>query len=104
MEEVNYCLDFAIFCKTGQLDVECDGDTYHLQKEIAMKDNARNNYLTSQGWSVLRFGSKEINENISSCIDTVNKTADTYGGIIVPNSNRTLAFENLEQYSQMNLF
>ena len=28
--EAGYMLDFALFCRDGNLDVECDGDWYHL--------------------------------------------------------------------------
>lgn len=105
-KKINYCLDFAIFCKNGQLDVECDGDTYHTQRDFVVKDNLRNNYLTSQGWSVLRFGSKEINENISYCIETVRNTANRYGRIIVPDTiiARTFETKNPGGYYQLNLF
>jgi hypothetical protein len=27
----NFFLDFALFCRKGNLDVECDGDAYHLK-------------------------------------------------------------------------
>src|SRR2546426_438645 len=31
-----YCLDFAIFCTSGNVDVECDGDTWHLRPEAVV--------------------------------------------------------------------
>ncbi|MDI6840734.1 MAG: hypothetical protein QMD71_07815 [bacterium] len=54
----------------------------------------------------MRFGSKEINENISYCIETVKKTATKYGGIIVPDATITRTFEmkNPNGYYQLNLF
>ncbi len=36
-----YCLDFAAFCKNGSLNIECDGDSYHIGKEKAIRDNHR---------------------------------------------------------------
>lgn len=102
-KEVNYCLDFAVFCQNGKLDVECDGDTWHAQKERIPEDNLRNNYLTSKGWSVLRFGSKEINEDISYCIKTVKSTANKSGGIIVPDAVTSRTFEMKNPY-QLTLF
>jgi very-short-patch-repair endonuclease len=66
--KATYCLDFAIFCQSGQVDVECDGDTWHAKKDAITRDNARNNFLTSRGWSVLRFGSRQINEALPTCL------------------------------------
>ncbi len=76
-----YCLDFAITCQRGQVDVECDGDTWHAQKDAIPKDNARNNFLTSRGWSVLRFASKQINEELQICLANVKDTVNTLGGL-----------------------
>ncbi len=103
-KKTKYCLDFAIFCENGRLDVECNGDTWHARKELIPKDNARNNYLTSLGWSVLRFGSKEVNEDISYCVKTIKKTANRFGGIIVPDAVMSQTFEIENPYSQLNLF
>ena len=80
-EIARYYLDFAIFCNRGYIDVECDGDTWHSQPDAIIKDNARNNFLTSRGWSVLRFSSKDINDNMSDCIFRVEDTVNTLGGI-----------------------
>ncbi len=77
-----YCLDFAIPCQAGQVDVECDGDTWHAQKDAIPKDNARNNFLTSRGWSVLRFSSRQINEDLATCLSTVQQTANKLGGLL----------------------
>ncbi|MFQ6093794.1 MAG: endonuclease domain-containing protein [bacterium] len=80
--KVNYCLDFALFCKKGKLDVECDGDTWHCRKEQIPDDNLRDNFLTSRGWSVLRFSSKQINANMPECINTVKRTISKCGGLV----------------------
>lgn len=79
---VTYCLDFAIFCRTGQIDVECDGDSWHAQKDAIPRDNERNNILTSKGWSVLRFGSQEINSRLSGCMELVRDTVNELGGLV----------------------
>ena len=54
------CLDFAIFCKDGNLNVECDGEEFHSSKEAQIKDRKRDNDLTSIGWSILRFPVKKF--------------------------------------------
>ncbi len=81
--EKRYCLDFALFCKDGKIDVECNGDTWHARKDAIPKDNARNNYLTSKGWAVLRFSSSQINDdNMPNCLRNIKKTINKLGGII----------------------
>ena len=79
--KIKYCLDFAVFCQKGKIDVECNGDLWHSQRRLIFKDNQRNNYLASQGWKVLRFGSKEINKNLQICLELVKETANNMGGI-----------------------
>jgi len=45
-----YFLDFGIFCNKGNIDIECDGETYHILPEALARDRERNNQLTSFGW------------------------------------------------------
>lgn len=77
-----YFLDFAIHCKKGKLDIETDGDRYHHNPEAATKDNIRNNDLTSNGWNVIRFDSKQIHEKLESyCLPTIMTNVNKLGGI-----------------------
>jgi len=78
--KVRYYLDFAIFCQKGKIDVECNGDFWHSQKNLIFKDNQRNNYLAGSGWSVLRFGSKEINQKLQLCLGVIKETVNNLGG------------------------
>lgn len=75
----NFCLDFGIFCKKGNIDVECDGEKYHILPEALTKDRHRNNQLTSLGWSVLRFSGKEIYQTPKKCIKTIERTMGYLG-------------------------
>ncbi|MCX7785787.1 MAG: endonuclease domain-containing protein, partial [candidate division WOR-3 bacterium] len=75
-----YCLDFAIFCRDGKLNIECNGEKYHSSKEARIKDRKRDNDLTSRGWSILRFSGEEINKDINSCIRQIKKTIKTLQG------------------------
>ena len=75
------CLDFAIFCKDGKLNVECDGEPYHSSKEAQIKDRKRDNDLTSIGWSILRFSGKEINQKPIDGIRQIRKTIKSLKGI-----------------------
>jgi len=77
-----YCLDFGIFCKKGNMDVECDGEKYHTLPEALTRDRERNNELTSFGWSVLRFTGKQINHTINDCFTKIERTIGNLGGIL----------------------
>ncbi len=77
----NYCLDFGIFCQKGDMDVECDGERYHILPEALAKDRERNNELTSFGWRVLRFSGREINRTIKNCFVKIERTIGNLGGI-----------------------
>jgi len=82
VDEKFYFLDFAIHCKKGKLDIETDGDKYHHHQEYATKDNLRNNDLTSNGWSVIRFDSFQIKEKMETyCLPTIMTNVNNLGGI-----------------------
>ena len=78
----NYFLDFAIYCATGKLDIETDGDRWHSEKKQIANDNRRDNDLLTLGWNVLRFNSQQILETTSSyCIETVVENINNFGGV-----------------------
>lgn len=100
----HYLLDFAIFCKDGGIDTECDGDTWHSQPDRIKKDNERDNLLTSNGWSVLRFSSNQINEGIPYCIDTIKHTAIELGGPVIMDASSKDSSESIWSGLQLDLF
>jgi very-short-patch-repair endonuclease len=78
IEDKTYFLDFAIFCNQGKVDVETDGDTWHIGPEPALVNRQRDNNLASRGWQVLRFNTTEIHERpidycVSKIMDTINR-------------------------------
>lgn len=77
----NYFLDFAVFCKNKNIDVEVDGDFFHMNSDAVRNDKQRSNLLESKGWSVLRFTSKDIEDNLADSISIVKETVNKYGGI-----------------------
>jgi very-short-patch-repair endonuclease len=98
-----YCLDFAIFCQSGQVDVECDGDTWHATAEAIPRDNERNNFLASRGWQVLRFGSSQINGQLADCVSVVRRTITGLGGVLtIDGLPRT--FEGSDEAQQLSLW
>ena len=77
-----YSLDFAVFCATGQLNVETDGDTWHADRARIALDNQRDNDLAGAGWSVLRFNGKQIREQVAEyCIPAAMTTMNRLGGL-----------------------
>ena len=78
----DYALDFAIYCAKGKLDVETDGDFWHANAEKATLDNLRDNNLKTAGWRVLRFNTKQIQEQpVEYCIDTIVQNINGFGGL-----------------------
>jgi very-short-patch-repair endonuclease len=105
-DDLNYRLDFAFFCNKGKLDVETDGDTWHLQKDRIALDNRRNNDVEAQGWHVLRFTTKQIQEQCQEyCLPNIQSTLTSLGGLtgdgLVP---RKFFEKNGESGQQLTLF
>jgi very-short-patch-repair endonuclease len=76
-----YMLDMAVFCRDSNLDIECDGDTYHSGRDKADEDRERDNTLTTAGWHILRFSSRRILYDTGHCVDTVERTVRRFGGV-----------------------
>jgi very-short-patch-repair endonuclease len=76
-----YALDFAIYCVTGKIDVETDGDTWHSDPARIPLDNLRDNVLETVGWRVLRFNTAQIREQGEQyCLPTVVENINRLGG------------------------
>ncbi len=80
-KERRYWLDFAVFCKDGAIDVECDGDRYHNAPDQVKYDKSRNNELTSQGWSVLRYTTEMLKTRIDYVMEEVADTINQRKGL-----------------------
>ncbi len=76
-----YQLDFALFCRDGQIDVETDGDQWHAQRERIPLDNRRNNDLESTGWRVLRFNGHQVRERATECIGQIEDMINRLKGL-----------------------
>ena len=82
MNMFDYHLDFAVFCNDSNLDIETDGDYWHSQPERIALDNRRNNDITAKGWHVLRFNTRQIQEQcVEYCLPRVQETINTLGGL-----------------------
>lgn len=78
----DWIFDFAFFCKTGNIDVECDGDAYHTKYDDVMYDKKRNNEVSAvANWRVLRFSTKQIEQELENTILTIKRQIDNLGGL-----------------------
>lgn len=75
-----YRMDFAVFCKKGPLNIECDGTKWHSIKAQRLKDKKRDRLLKKQGWTVLRLKEKEIVNDTGACVKKVEKAIQKLGG------------------------
>jgi len=106
LKERAYALDFAIYCSSGKIDVETDGDRWHADPERIPLDNLRDNDLETVGWRVLRFNTHHIREQLSGyCLPTITENINRLGGEngerLVP---RKVDLETSEKWRQSTLF
>ena len=82
IKDRNYFLDFAIYCASGKIDVETDGDEWHANPEKAALDNLRDNDLESVGWRQLRFTAHQLREQMAEyCVPKVVETINKLDGL-----------------------
>lgn len=104
-KKTRYCLDFALFCPERNIDVECDGDTWHINVEKAAEDNARNNFLEQRGWHVLRFNTRQLTDDLPGCVYSVTTTINRCGGMILSDDSvRALPETRPDGWKQLRLF
>lgn len=100
----NYVLDFALTCERRNVDVECDGDTWHSDREAIATDNERNNRLEEMGWSVLRFNTAQLQESqITYAVDRIRATVEQNGGLALPSGARRVFGKRGESADQLRL-
>jgi len=78
---LRYRLDFAIFCKKGKINVECDDPKWHSQPKQREKDKKRDRWLRKRGWTIFRFGAEEIKNNTATCVKILKPTIQNLGGL-----------------------
>jgi len=99
-----YYLDFAVWCKKGCIDVECDGDAYHMENEKVHYDKTRNNELESYGWSVLRFTTKHFQEEPKHIETILYKTIKELGGALKVSEPNEAYLPKKSDENQLGLF
>lgn len=101
----HYALDFAIYCQSGKIDVETDGDFWHANRQQAAKDNVRDNNLKTEGWRVLRFNTLQVKESASEyCVPTIVKNINRLGGLKEGESAQQKINLKEPGFVQLNLF
>ena len=66
----DYIVDFA--CYEKKLIIELDGG-HHNQDETKMYDEIRQNWLSSQGFTVIRFWNSEVMRNIEGVLKVLKE-------------------------------
>lgn len=61
-----------------RIAIYCDGDYWHNLPGRKEKDIKINNFLKTEGWTVLRFWEHDINNNIDKCIEEVEKILKSF--------------------------
>ncbi|WP_041257763.1 endonuclease domain-containing protein [Fibrella aestuarina] len=101
----NWICDFAIFCKNGNINVECDGDEYHMKPEQVVYDKNRNNQISAvANWTPLRFTTKHLIHEMPETIRTIKRKIDKLGGIQVVSEDEVSYRYVSKQDGQLNLF
>lgn len=75
-----YRLDFAVFCRRGKLDIECDGRRGHAGPRQHAWDVRRDAWLKRRGWTVLRFGEHEVLYSVETCLKEIGTALRRLGG------------------------
>lgn len=103
-KENNWILDFALFCKNTNINIECDGMTYHYKTEAQkLYDNQRNNDLNSKGWTVLRYPTMDLQEKMEETLSKIKTTIDKNGGVQDPKNKRSYYYV-IDTDAQLRLF
>jgi hypothetical protein len=70
-EQTGYRYKADLMHRTLKLIVELDGPAHNKSKQ-KKHDKIRDEILTSMGYKVLRFSNKEVEDDMSSCIDRIH--------------------------------
>lgn len=88
-----YCLDFAIFCARGNLDIECNSEEWHSTSKDRARDAQRDKDLAQWGWSVLRLTTRQIRRKARSSLRVIEENILSLGGLREPRATEPLPLE-----------
>ncbi len=85
VQEKDYFLDFAIFCRNGKLAVETDGYTFHYDDRNQIDyDTWRRNEIELDGWRFLHYTTKQVKEDEGQYISQIQRAIEQLGGVEEP--------------------
>ncbi|OHA21809.1 MAG: hypothetical protein A2849_02660 [Candidatus Taylorbacteria bacterium RIFCSPHIGHO2_01_FULL_51_15] len=73
-------LDLAVFCKNGNLAIECDNRKAHASKRQKLWDTQKDTALKRSGWRVIRLTERDILEDLDTCISRIRTHIRSFGG------------------------
>jgi len=81
----NYYLDFAIFCKNGKLAIETDGYSYHYDSKNQIDyDTWRQNEIELDDWRFLHYTGKQVKDNWTPYLTQIEYKIEQLGGLETP--------------------
>ncbi len=80
----HYFLDLALFCQQRNLDVECDGDSWHARRDRIPADNERHNLLEANRWHVMHFNTVQLRDKTEDTLALIREAVNRYGGALEP--------------------
>ena len=97
-------LDFAVFCKTGNIGLECDGDEHHMHPDAVDHDKQRANLLATIGWRILHFTRSKLYGEMPATLGMVRDVINHYGGLQDPNADGGFRYAHGPDDGQPRLF
>jgi very-short-patch-repair endonuclease len=81
---MDYQLDAAI--PNLKIGIEADGEIWHNNPDKIAKDKRRDSELAANGWIIIRFTDKEINDHPQDCLNVLIKAIKKRTGMGEGNS------------------
>lgn len=75
-----YRLDLAIFCRDGNIAVECDNLKAHSSNVQKLKDEKKDAALRRRGWRVIRLSEDDILLRLDRSVTRISKMFRALGG------------------------
>ncbi len=99
VEERNYYLDFAVFCKRGKLAVETDGYTTHYDSLNQIDyDTWRQNEIELDDWRFLHYTRRQVKDNWTPYLSQIQAKIEQLGGLEKPEDFRRKVGEEQAGY------
>jgi very-short-patch-repair endonuclease len=95
----NYYLDFAVFCKNGKLAIETDGYSYHFDSKNQIDyDTWRQNEIELDDWRFLHYTTKQVKDNWIPYLSQIEQKIEQLGGLESPENFERKVSEERGKY------